>query len=630
MQRFWSNRLPDDGSIHVMGNGRLIVYGQGPALLHIRGPIYTLPSFGQLQLEDSAPLESVSVREAGSSIWQHTITREGTAAALFTDCVDPSSPVFLREITAQQPLTLTMEPEACCQVYTHDGYTVGDRRATCRLYVIPKGTAFNVGDATLREVRLLLLAEGCVHLEPDNKTIRIEKGEGRLWMAAGEGPELPGLMAQALRSGGEACRSANRAFCASFLARGRVFTDRIPAQHPQRARLLEAFESVSLLIKGQQSFDGGIMAGHCYPLAYVRDQAGGMRGLLRMGYVDEARAVLAFWLHKFERYGSLGNAEGMGNDAARLVFPNDEVEIPAYVLLCAFAYGEQTGDWSYVRTLFPLLRWAFEVQLGHLADDMTGFSGDETYIAGHIFPREFIYQGSAESTMLFIESGRRFLAFCRRESLLSEEVLLPYAKAVDSSQAHFATHFVRDGLLVANDPDRELACPPPRFKHGFCERHEYIDGSLVLTWIEREEDGYYRCPACRGLPMPKPLPDPAKRYLLSSISLLPSYHEVQFISREQAASFAAPFIRLFEEKGYIPSSAEGNRSLGYDFGLLLCTLTRLNHPLKEKALKTLLDILDSTGAWVEYYDDLQPYNCRCRAWESAVNMEAIARYLQSI
>ena len=46
---------------------------------------------------------------------------------------------------------------------------------------------------------------------------------------------------------------------------------------------------------------------------------------------------------------------------------------------------------------------------------MTSFSGDETYITGFVFPRPFIYHGSAESTLLFIEGGRRFLDFAEKK-----------------------------------------------------------------------------------------------------------------------------------------------------------------------------------------------------------------------
>ncbi|HPZ52705.1 MAG TPA: hypothetical protein PLI11_07285, partial [Clostridia bacterium] len=90
------------------------------------------------------------------------------------------------------------------------------------------------------------------------------------------------------------------------------------------------------------------------------------------------------------------------------------------------------------------------------------------------------------------------------------------------------------------------------------------------------------------------------------------------------------FARLFEEKGYIPSHAEGTRSLGYDFGLLLYNLAYLDDPLKEEVLKVMLDIVDGTGAWVEYYDNKVPFNCRCRPWESGINIEALIYYLEKL
>ena len=43
--------------------------------------------------------------------------------------------------------------------------------------------------------------------------------------------------------------------------------------------------------------------------------------------------------------------------------------------------------------------------------------------------------------------------------------------------------------------------------------------------------------------------------------------------------------------------------MGYDFGLLLYNLAYLDDPLKEEVLKVMLDIVDGTGAWVEYYDN---------------------------
>ena len=81
------------------------------------------------------------------------------------------------------------------------------------------------------------------------------------------------------------------------------------------------------------------------------------------------------------------NAEAMGNEDARLHFSNDEVETPAYVVLGVFDYLRATGDAVFAESVFDMVIWALEVQTKHLRRGMTGFSGDETYIAGHIFPR---------------------------------------------------------------------------------------------------------------------------------------------------------------------------------------------------------------------------------------------------
>ncbi len=57
----------------------------------------------------------------------------------------------------------------------------------------------------------------------------------------------------------------------------------------------------------------------------------------------------------------------------------------------------------------PMLDWAFESQKKYLVDGMLPFNGDETYVAGGLLPRSTLNDGSAEATMLFVESGQQFL-----------------------------------------------------------------------------------------------------------------------------------------------------------------------------------------------------------------------------
>jgi len=56
-------------------------------------------------------------------------------------------------------------------------------------------------------------------------------------------------------------------------------------------------------------------------------------------------------------------------------------------------------------------------------------------------------------------------------------------------------------------------------------------------------------------------------------------------------------------------------------GKALHTLARL---LYEKTL----GLLDSTGAWSEYYLAGVPRGTRCRPWESAINLEAALRWAE--
>ena len=164
----------------------------------------------------------------------------------------------------------------------------------------------------------------------------------------------------------------------------------VPEDHPEAKRIKDVLESVAVLTKCQQSYDGGILAGHYYPLAYVRDMAGTMRSLVKSGYVEEGKNVLEFWFNKWKHFGNLVNAESMGHNQDRLLFSNDEVEVPAYIVYCAMYYYNATKDKDFLIEINDMLRWAFSVQMPHLVKGMTSFSGDETYIAGFVFPRPFI------------------------------------------------------------------------------------------------------------------------------------------------------------------------------------------------------------------------------------------------
>lgn len=624
---YWNSKTKDDGATHAIGNGKFIIYGQGPDFFRITGPFYSSPDYGSAEFEGCGEeLIAETQRLTRANTWLSTV-KSASGAMQITDAMDPFYNLFKRRISSEITCRMKLHFHGYVKGFTYENYTCGSRTRNCYVYIIPKGTLYFTGCPYPEENRLFILTEGCVTYSPEECSFIIRPGEGEITFCAAITPQTEDQLTFAF--GNEDIFARSEADWKAFLKRGEPVSEKIPDGHPEAERMALALESTAVVIRSQQSCCGGIMAGQYYPMAYVRDQAGTVRGLLKMNYIDEARAVLKFWHHKWQVFGNLYNAETMGNDAARLMFSNDEVEVPAYVLLSVFAYYDATGDDAFLKEISDMLLWAVTVQLPHLGHGMTGFSADETYIAGGFFPRPFIYHGSAESTLLFIEGAKRFLTFSGQHKIMSAQITDKVQKAISEAESLYKENFVRDGIFWGNNPDREKYISPPRFHFGYCDCDIIMNRPAPLTWLERGEHGIYRCPACFNEKADMPY-QAVKRYQMGSITLLLAYYQSKLFTKDEIYGYVQKFIELFEQKNRISSNIEGDRSLGYDYGLFLYNMVYLDHPLKERALTYMLDRIDSAGSWVEYYDRNKPYNCRYRPWESAINTDAMIYHLDHI
>lgn len=238
-----------------------------------------------------------------------------------------------------------------------------------------------------------------------------------------------------------------------------------------------------------------------------------------------------------------------------------------------------------------------------------------------------MFQGSAESTLLFITGSEKLVDWAERNNKWSSGKLESYKQKVMYSKQKYKENFVHEGKYFANNPLRENTTGRPRFKYSFCDGHERNKSELVLAWCEKNNQGYYLCPDCKNEKI-EDFQDKDKRYVLNSVSLIPVYIKSDIFSDEEIESFVKPIVEQFKEKNIIPSNIEGTRSLGYDYGLMLYNMIKLNNPVKDEILSKTLSLLDATGAWVEYYDGDKPFNCRARPWESAINIEAVIEYIQ--
>jgi hypothetical protein len=627
--------LPDAGSVHCLGNGRLCAYGQGPDLVQVFGPPYSAPSLGRIRLEAPDTVTVVSRREPGCAIWTHALYLDpqtsGVPAAEITDFVDADLPCLVRWIRTSLPLQMVVEADPQARVVAGMPRQTAEKLQGGCLFELPPGQCFFHTYPMPFPTFYQLAWQGAL-TRPANEpgsVIRLACAPGEAVLLLAGGPQYPAAQ--------EALEAALHAGAAPMLARTRrawqtQMTRRLspafPANLPQRELLLQALDDVTVMIKAQQGREGGVLAGYNYHLAYVRDQYGVARGLLQAGLHDEAEQILRFYWSIWQRYGRIHNAQAVGLDGVFHVHENDHVEITGYLIRQAFDLLAAGGNADFMATIFPMLDWAFAVQKAHLVEGMLPFNGDETYVAGGILPRSALNDGSAEATLLFLDGGGKLLRWAEERGLWKGEQLAAQRRVLAETRALYRRNFwvVRPGqpgCLAANNPARVAAAVLPRFRHGVCE------GCLVaparpggVLWTERSANGRYLCPDCLAI---SPLPAAAPVvYTLQSVALTPLYLQSDLFEPAELAPTVTRIVESYRASGCLPSRPDepGGLALGYDFGVLLYALTRLRHPAAVTLHTQTLALLDATGAWAEYYRGNQPLGTRCRQWESAINLEA--------
>ncbi|MDD4426735.1 MAG: hypothetical protein PHS40_12480, partial [Mariniphaga sp.] len=639
--RVWSTDGDEDGSIHSIGNGSMLIYEQGPDITHLFGSPYSSPAFLRMHLQSqSKSLDVKSRREKNTAIWYHTVYANGQKIARITDYILGDKNVFFRDFDVSEEIMIRVVPSGSTLLFPLQGYfkDITDKIEKSVLLSIPKGSIFFENNNITEELSLILLTTGNIKCsEPDDKdfSLTIKPGKGRVMM--GSSTSLPGTieaMEFVLSHPETDWLQQSRDYWLAFSGRRLDFESMIPPGNSLKETLLNTIDGVSIALKTQQSKSGGVMAGHKYNMAYVRDMSGVLRGFLALGYLSEARAILDFWIRKYTLFGNVPTADGMDNDAARLNLQNDEGENPAHLINNCFQYYRYTNDDKFLESALPMMTWAFEVLVKHVANGMVEFSGDETYINGGAL-RCDLYDGSAEATLLFITGGEKLLNWVSANDLWEKEKIEMYRKVVKEAKEKYRQNFMEDGILYANAPERKKYADLPRFRIGWCaERRTHTMKIPIITWTERQEDGRYVCPACINKTAtgerPKILNE--KRFILNSVNYVPVYIGSDMFTEKEIEKIIGPGMDLFQSKGIVPSNIDEFRSIGHDYGLFLYTLAQFNHPLKKNALRTMLSALNSVGAWDEYYDNNISTRscCKTRPWESGTNIDALIEYIYSL
>ena len=616
-------------NIFCLGNGRLAAYETKADIIQLFGPPYSSPSLLQMKLIDST-IQIKSEREIGTAIWNHTLIKKGKVIGTITDFVDPKLPCLIRKFNLRQPITFSLILNDKVRIIKN---TASYRRYNFKdglLVESPRGIAF-YNDYPM-PLKQYLQIGGKNNIQINGNVnghylkIDCEKGEGYLYFIGG--PRYPDCVLNsetAFLTPYDSLLLSTRLYWQKFSSRRIDFAKILPSNLPERDKLLKTIDDVSILIKTQQSSEGGVLAGHNYHLAYIRDEYGVSRCLLKLGYYQEARDILKFYWKIWQRKSVLHNAQGIGVDAFHLA-ENDEVEITGYLIIQAFDYLAKSKDTDFVKEIFPMLEWAWKSQKINQVKYMLPFNGDETYVAGGVLPRSTLNDGSAEATLLFITGGGKFISFAEKNNIWNKLTIAENKKILKETTEHYRENFFENGRLVTNNPARTIGLKLPQFRYGVCEELGQAPGCEFFGWTQKTKNNRYLCPVCfASRSLPKVVPH---KYFLQSVSLMPLYIGSDLFTKDELKIMVDDIVSNYHTTGKFPSRPGGDITVGYDYGLLLYNLTKLNNPAKTEIYEKMMSVLDDTGSWVEYYKDGKPFGTRYRPWESAINLEAAVLFAE--
>jgi hypothetical protein len=618
--RAWSAESADK-STHVLGNGRAMVHELGPNILYFRAPWISAPNL--LTMDLMSEVRTVSSRERGTLIWQHTVYSGARKIGTILDFLDGEMPVLRRVIRCDAELMFVVKSPrlvAYADRYPGHGALLGRWPYGSTIYGDFKSSdPFTLEILYTKGVRVEVRQAGdargeAMHEAMYETGLRVPAGMSELILVGGEDIEhCLDTADRAIATSAESALMATRELWKTKL-RG----VRVPHSEDAELPVADVVDDVATLLLGHRSYAGSVAAGEYYPLFYVRDQYGVSRALLAMGMTEEARGILAFYYGIWKQRGRIHNAQ---SDGPHLWFhraENDDVEMTGYLIVQAFDYLRASGDEAFVVEIAPMLEWALSVQEAQLFAEMLPFNGDETYVAGGVFPRTHLTDGSSEATLLYVVAAERLLAWVEKRKLWSAEKVGVHRERAAKVKAGYAANFITDGKIAVNHPRVPDPKVLPRFRYGVC-LGRYDANCLFLSDTEIAEDGRYFCMSC--YPKRTRAEYDARSQFIPSVGLTSVLLGYAIAPDGVMRTTTADAVAVFSQDGKF---AWPKRVLpGYETAVVAMALTKRKDARAKEFLRQMLTLRDATGAWVEYYEHGEPQGCRCRPWESALSVVAL-------
>ncbi len=389
--------------------------------------------------------------------------------------------------------------------------------------------------------------------------------------------------------------------------------------HSPDVRVDDYLEGIKVVLLTQQAVTGATCPMSEYTRTWLRDIAGPVRYLARVGMWDAAHGMLDYLYRAAVLTGEIQNSYPADLEENPAVDPPDwpsqppmsgrgRAEAPSYIPMCHYWLWKASGFLDWTPNRLDFLVYALEGQ--SFEDGLLPYSGDETFrtamaVAHDLPATESFEEGyvSANSSILWAAAAR-YLADLY--SALGRDVkATELRQRADDVEARFLDTFVTSSGMVLpylHTPDQTLA---PTF---------YEDVSNQPIWAG--------------------LWDPFDSKAVDNLREF-----VQAVGGESGFA-VSPLPDSYKNFMGLPMS-EGIYT-GMNPGYYLYNLARARHPAAEAAFNALSFHLTPTATTPEYQilDDGAPlhflydalggvgdYTARYRPWEGAINADAALTYL---
>lgn len=616
-------------SKYLIGNGKMMASLSGGDMEQVYGMPYSSPSAFTLELDNACDCKIT--RCSKTAIWKNVIAIDSIEVAVVRDFAVGDYPCISRQITTDVPLCFILRRHGEMQknfAWVLDSSEEYPQAKTVYQFNTMAGNYFYACYPITFPQCYQVAVLGSAAMESgsvDEWRIIVQPGTSEILIVGG--PSVRDCEEntdfQMTLSTEERFEMTDRLWKSYFVQND--FNQLVPIKTPFREKLLSVLEDTIILLKTQQAEDGGILAGYCYKMSYVRDNYGDFRGFMALGCLGEAKKLLLFYYKTFCRDGVIHNAQPMGFYSQFHFAENDEVEITGYLIMMVKDYYEKVKDEELLAGFFPMMKWAMDMQIRNIAAGMIPFNGDETYIASGVLPRHTIEDGSAEATLLFLLAGEFFVDAATKWKWLSTDEIKHYSECIEETRSMYKDNFIVENRYIANNPKRYERITHPNHRYAICATKGESDHCVHLGWTKRTAEGTYLCTSCRLAHLHAE--EKHDIYSVESVSLFPVYISQNFLPDVIFKTRALELAEHFYLTGQFTSLENSIRTIGYDYGLLLFNLASISSPYGEYIYQKVLDLADECRSYAEFYNKGIPSGTRYRAWESAVNIVSILEYV---